>query len=149
MNRRFEKPPIAGQRYRPRPGAYAVLMRGGQVLLTHQSTPLPEYQLPGGGVESGEQMIAALHREILEETGWKVGRLRKLGMFRRFTYMPEYDLWAEKLCHIYFGRPSLQVDAPSEYGHSAVWMAPEPALENVGNDGDRWFLSKAINSVER
>ena len=90
-----------GQHYRRRPGAYAVLIRNNQVLLTHQARPVPEFQLPGGGIDPGESPVPALHREIMEETGWSVSPLRRLGAFRRFTFMPEYDLWAEKVCHIY------------------------------------------------
>ena len=88
---RMGEPVIAGMRYRPRPGAYAILMRRGQVLLTHQSRPEPEFQLPGGGIDKGEQVIPALHREVFEETGWRVSGLKRLGAYRRFSYMPEYD----------------------------------------------------------
>ena len=59
-------------KYTRRPGAYAVLERNGQILLTHQMEPEPEFQLPGGGIDPGEHPIFALHREIYEETGWRV-----------------------------------------------------------------------------
>ncbi len=129
-----------GIRYKHRPGAYAILERQGHLLLTHQSYPTPEYQLPGGGIDPGEQTLPALHREIEEETGWRAGPLRRLGAFRRFTYMPEYDLWAEKLCHVYLGRPTMQLGPPSESCHTAVWVPPDIAIDIVGNDGDRMFL---------
>ena len=51
--RRVGDPVRAGMRYTHRPGAYAVLARGAQVLLTHQEEPVPEFQLPGGGIDSG------------------------------------------------------------------------------------------------
>ena len=60
-----------------------------------------EIQLPGGGVDKGEQSIHALHREVMEETGWHIRVLKKEGVFQRFTFMPEYNLWAHKICHIY------------------------------------------------
>ena len=80
--------------YRRRPGVYAILPRGDSILATHQMHPWPEFQLPGGGIDKGEQPIAALHREVWEETGWHIGASRRLGTFRRFTFMPEYDLRA-------------------------------------------------------
>lgn len=141
---RVGEPIRADQRYKHRPGAYAILERNGKVLLTHQSQPQPEYQLPGGGVDAGEQVLPALHREVLEETGWRIGFLRRLGVFRRFTFMPEYDLWAEKLCHIYFARPTLQRSQPTEPNHRAVWMLPALATQAVANDGDRRFLRKVF-----
>ncbi|MFN4129613.1 MAG: NUDIX domain-containing protein, partial [Paracoccaceae bacterium] len=70
--RRFGEPVKPGQKYRPRPGVYAVLIDGAHVLTTHQADPVPEYQLPGGGIDPGEHPVAALHREVLEETGWKI-----------------------------------------------------------------------------
>jgi 8-oxo-dGTP diphosphatase len=130
--------------YQRRPGAYAILVRDARVLLTHQMEPVPEFQLPGGGVDPGEQVLPALHREILEETGWRAGRLQRLGAFRRFTYMPDYALWAEKLCHVYLGRPTLRLGPPIEDGHSAVWVSFENAIDLVGNDGDRMFLRRVL-----
>jgi 8-oxo-dGTP diphosphatase len=141
---RVGEPVRSGIRYRPRPGIYAVLIRDGSVLLTHQMDPEPEYQLPGGGIDPGEDPIPALHREVMEETGWRIGQVRRLGVFRRFTYMPEYDLWAEKICHIYTARPSLRLGPPSEKGHSAIWAPPHVAVELVGNAGDRMFLEKIV-----
>ena len=131
-----------GIRYTLRPGAYAILERDGKILLTHQSRPVPEFQLPGGGIDPGEQVLPALHREIVEETGWRVGRLVRVGVFRRYTYMPEYDLWAEKVCRVYFGRPARQVGSPTEADHTAIWTSPELAIELVENDGDRMYLKQ-------
>lgn len=140
MIQRIGEPVRSGVRYQLRPGAYALLVRNGQLLLTHQAEPKPEVQLPGGGIDPGEPVIPALHREVIEETGWRVSNLRRLGAFRRFTYMPEYDLWAEKICHVYFGRPTLRLGPPTEAGHTALWAKPEVAAELVENDGDRMFI---------
>lgn len=139
MIRRFGERIDHAQRYRLRPGAYAVLARDGAFLLTHQAEPVPEFQLPGGGIDPGESPVAALHREVFEETGWRIGAPRRLGAFRRFTYMPEYDLWAEKLCTIYLARPVRAHGAPIEPGHLAVWMPAEEAAQRLGNAGDRHF----------
>ncbi len=105
MIRRYGESIRRGKAYKPRPGAYALLPRGRDVLLTHQDKPIPEFQLPGGGIDPGESPLAALHREVREETGWSIASPRKIGAFRRFVYMPEYDLWAEKICHIYIAHP--------------------------------------------
>ena len=111
--RRFGEPVRADQTYRIRPGAYAVIRDGGEVLITEQAEPQPEFQLPGGGIDPGESPLPALHRECLEETGWRIRVLRELGAFQRFTYMPEYDLWAQKICQVYLARPVLRHGAPA------------------------------------
>ena len=87
MIRRFGESMKTGQRYKLRPGAYGVLMREGRVLLTHQRAPVPEYQLPGGGVDPGEGAIRALHREVFEENGWASAGPIRMGEFRRFAYV--------------------------------------------------------------
>jgi 8-oxo-dGTP diphosphatase len=141
MIRRYGEPVKPGQRYRRRPGVYAVLLRGNSILTTFQQAPVPEFQLPGGGIDAGEQPVAALHREVIEETGWKIGLIRRIGAFRRFTYMPEYDLWAEKLCTVYLARPVLCLGPPSEAGHTAVWLPVDDAVARLGNPGDRAMLA--------
>lgn len=144
MIRRYGEPVKTGQRFTRRPGVYAVLLQGDHILATHQAAPVPEFQLPGGGIDRGEQPIAALHREVYEETGWKIAVARQIGAFRRFTYMPEYDLWAEKLCSIYLARPILRLGPPSEAGHSAVWLPVDEALRLLGNAGDRAMLASVL-----
>ena len=141
MIRRIGATPLADQRYTLRPGAYAILPQGHGVLLTYQDGPDGEFQLPGGGIDPGESPLSALHREVYEETGWRIARPRRLGAFRRFVFMPEYDLWAEKLCHIYVAHPVRQLSAPVEEDHIALWMAGPEAVQALGNDGDRMFLS--------
>ncbi|ETX29630.1 NUDIX hydrolase [Roseivivax isoporae] len=144
MTARYGTPPDAGRRYTLRPGAYAILPRRGALLLTHQDAPWPEFQLPGGGIDPGESPLQALHREVWEETGWRIAAPRRLGAFRRFTYMPEYDLWAEKLCIIYHARPVRALGDPVEPGHLAVWMAPALAARKLGNPGDRAFVARHV-----
>ena len=143
MIRRYGKPPRPGQVYTHRPGAYAILPRDGQLLLTWQGPPHREVQLPGGGIDPGESPLQALHREVFEETGWTIARPRRLGTFRRFTYMPDYDKWAEKICHVYQALPVRQLGDPTEPDHTAVWMDFAEALPLLFNDGDADIAARA------
>ena len=130
--------------YTPRPGSYGVIMGQKQIMLTHQSMPKPELQLPGGGIDFGESALQALHRECLEETGWKIQIDCRLGAYQRYTYMPEYDLWAQKICHIFLCRPVLKLQEPSETFHSVVWANPYDALSMLSNDGDCAYLEAVL-----
>ncbi|MGV6849105.1 MAG: NUDIX hydrolase [Marinibacterium sp.] len=141
MIRRFGSPPEAGRTYKRRLGAYALLPRDGALLLTLQNDPGPDLQLPGGGINPGESPIVALHREVFEETGWTIAAPRRVGAFRRFTYMPEYDLYAEKVCLIYLARPGRSLGPPSESGHTPLWAPPDLAAQALGNAGDRYFAA--------
>lgn len=151
--RRFGTPPEAGRSYRLRVGAYAILPGSDGLLLTYQEAaapglrtlPEPEYQLPGGGIDPGESPTQALIREVYEETGWRVARPLRVGSYRRFTYMPEYDLWAEKMCLIYMALPVVRYGDPTEPGHTAVWMTPQDAVQNLANSGDRDFVQRCAS----
>lgn len=141
MIRRFGPPPSADQTYRTRPGAYAILPIKDKFLLTLQTQPKHDVQLPGGGIDPGESPLQALHREVIEESGWRIAKPRKLGVFRRFVFMPEYDMWAEKVCHIYVAHPVRQICRPSEPHHQALVLPRSDAVLHLGNDGDRHFLA--------
>lgn len=144
MIRRYGERVDPAMRYTLRPGAYVILQRGADLLLTIQDGEQPELQLPGGGIDAGEHTIPALHREVMEETGWRMGRPTRLGAFRRFVFMPEYDMWAEKICTIYYAEPTLRFGPPLEAGHHAIWvpMAEAPAL--LTNEGDAAFVARLL-----
>lgn len=144
MIRRFGEAVRPDQRYKRRPGVYTILLEGDHILCTHQASPKSEFQLPGGGVDPGEHPIAALHREVMEETGWKIQVRQHLGTFRRFCFMPDYNLWAEKVCSIYLAAPIRSLCPPTEAGHTAVWLPVEIALAELGNAGDRAMLAMAL-----
>ncbi len=144
MTKRYGDPIRSDVSYKIRPSIYAILPVGQHLLLTHQAQPFDEIQLPGGGIDPGEQPIAALHREVFEETGWTISSPRRLTTYRRFGYMPDYDMWAEKVCHIYIARPVLRIGPPSEAGHSAVWLHKSDAEALLASHGDREILSALV-----
>lgn len=141
MIRRVGLPPRPDISYRLRHGVYAILPRQGGLLVTLQEAPEPELQLPGGGIDPGESPLRALHREVMEETGWIIAAPRRMGAFRRFVYMPEYDLWAEKLCTIYVATPVRAVCSPTEPGHQPMTIGVADAARQLGNEGDRMFVT--------
>ncbi|QGY00125.1 NUDIX domain-containing protein [Roseovarius faecimaris] len=142
MIRRFGETPEPGQSYRVRHGVYAILPLRDQLLLTWQDDPHFELQLPGGGIDPGESPIHALHREVMEETGWTIAKPLRLGAFRRFTFMPEYDMWAEKVCSIYVAHPVRPIGPPTETDHTPLFATPEQATRDLYNEGDRFFVSR-------
>lgn len=141
---RFGEPARKGVNYTERAGVYAILERDRRLLVTFQERPLAEFQLPGGGIDPGEGAIQALHREVREETGWSIRIARRLGIYQRFTYMPDYDLWARKLCHVYLAHPALCLGPPTEPYHTAVWLDARDAADRLASSGDAWFTRQVM-----
>ncbi len=57
-----------------------ILNDDGQVLLQHRADN-GYWNLPGGGLELGESLETALHREVMEETGLTVRVVRLVGVY--------------------------------------------------------------------
>lgn len=149
MIKRVGAPPRPDKRYRLRPGAYAILPLQNRFLLTAQIGTEIDVQLPGGGIDPGESPLQALHREVIEEIGWRIATPRRLGAFRRFVFMPEYDLWAEKICHVYVARAVRQIFEPIEADHATLVLSASEAVEALGNAGDQMFLRQYLKQKYR
>ena len=137
MMQRIGQSPETGTVYRYRPGAYALLPLGDRLLVTLEAGAELELQLPGGGIDPGENPLEALHREVLEETGWRIARPRKIWTYRRFVWMPDYGRRAEKVCHIYVAHPVRRLRPPSEPDHKALLLPAASAARLLASPGDR------------
>lgn len=103
-----------------RTAARGVILRDGQLLLVH--TDAGDYKFPGGGIEPGETLEAALIREVLEETGyqvtsvirpWAVAHERRQGITADILEMHSHYF----LCQIGEGTVPLKLDDYEEKEH--------------------------------
>lgn len=140
--KRIGEPWLPGKPYRDRRGAYAIVVgREGNLLLVDERG---ELQLPGGGIDPGESPIQALHREIMEETGWRIAEPRRLDAFQRFVYMPDYGYWARKAQTIFTARAVRPLGPPTEDWHQPLWMSPADAASKLDVEGDREMVARAL-----
>ncbi len=123
--------PEKGTVYR-RVAARGIIRREGRLLLVH--TDAGDYKFPGGGVEEGESLEAALAREIREETGRALrGGVRPYGLVRERRRGRTADI-LEMDSHYYFCQVEDQA-APLRLDHyeaeehfQPVWATLEEAL---------------------
>jgi len=140
--RRIGEPWAPGKPYRDRRGAYAIIRgRDGALLLVDERG---ELQLPGGGIDPGESPLRALHREVIEETGWRIQIDRRFDAFQRFAYLPDYGYWARKSQAIYLARAIRPLGPPTEPGCRAIWLAPGDAARALDVEGDRVMVTRAL-----
>jgi len=129
---------------RPIVGVGAVIVGEGKVLLVKRKyEPLKgQWSLPGGMVEIGETLEAALAREMLEETGLRVDVGPVIEVFDRIMRDEErrvryHFVLIDYLCWPAGG--SLQAGSDVE---EAIWA--DPAML-----GDYALTEKAISVIER
>lgn len=145
--------PFRRKPYRDRIGAYAVIAGrlagrspGGlagrdRLLVVDQKG---ELQLPGGGVDPGESPLQALHREVGEETGWRIAAPRRIGAFQRFAWLPDYGYWARKVQLIYLARAVHPLPIALEPGHRPLWLSAADAARRLDIEGDREVVRRAL-----
>lgn len=139
--RRYGPSPNPAIRYRDRPGAYAVIFDGaGNALMAKQGDHI---LLPGGGIEPGESVLQALHREVYEETGWRVAPIVRLGAFSRHCWLTEERYHSRKIQHVYLCRAVRRLGPPLEPDHTPVWANAATAARILAVDGERVFMETA------
>jgi 8-oxo-dGTP diphosphatase len=141
--RRLGEPPLKGVTYRDRPGAYGVLLLGRELLLAEQNG---ELLLPGGGIDPGETPARALHREVYEETGWRIAAPRRLGVFARHCWLPQEKYFSRKVQHIYLARPVRPLGPPVEPDHAPVWMDAARAVDRLAIAAEALALEQALRA---
>ncbi|MEO1776503.1 MAG: NUDIX domain-containing protein [Pseudomonadota bacterium] len=138
---RLGEPWLPGKPYRDRPGAYAIILgRGrfrGRILCVWQGD---ELQLPGGGIDPGESPLQALHREVWEETGWRIQPRTLLARFQRFAYLPDYGYWARKVQAVYLADAVRRLGPPQDKDHTLTWLEPMTSINKLTIVGDRTVL---------
>ena len=118
------------QPQRPQLAVSAAIFRDGKVLLVRRACSPAKgfYSLPGGRVEFGESLSAALHREVDEETGLKIELLGLAG-------------WREVLP---------QAAGAGHYlilSFAALWLDKEPHL-NEEHDDFKWLAPEEIGALK-
>lgn len=128
-----------GLTYVERPTVYGLCARGETIALARigKTTPF-EYDLPGGGVEAGEDEAAALMREFNEETGLTVWPTQVIGRAGQFWI--NHGEPRNSLATFYEVELSADDGAPTEPDHALIWASGADALLKVRHEAHAWAI---------
>ena len=128
--------------YRDRPAAFGIALRDDKIAMVKVTVEGQGtwFDLPGGGVDPGEDDLAAVVREFGEETGLKVrpGALvmRACQLFRQTDGSPVNNRSGHYMVEIIGEDPALKI----EEDHELVWLEPEEALRRLRHDSHAWAV---------
>ena len=117
-----------------RPSVRGLVIRDGKVLMIH-SKKYDYYKFPGGGIEPGEGMEAALCREVAEESGLSVvpGSVREYGLVRKISKGGETEIFDQEnfyyLCDVSDAVGQTLDDYEAEEGFTPEFITPQWAIE--------------------
>jgi 8-oxo-dGTP pyrophosphatase MutT (NUDIX family) len=139
-------------------GVTPLQRRGVHALIEHEARVLvvrpPDAdwcELPGGGIESGESLPAALSRELREEAGLVIAPARlvfhaQVQLHNRYFSSKNGAWWVyeQHFVHLRLTQPPT-LGEPLERGHEVRWLAleglPSAALHHVHRHGVDRLLS--------
>jgi 8-oxo-dGTP diphosphatase len=133
---------IDGVVYIDRPGVYAVIEnRDKQIAVLETSIG---YFLPGGGIDAGETEVEALKRELIEELGYQISVIAKIGAAVEYLKASR----EEKYYHIRSTFYEVQLDSKIGEGiekdHRFVWLSQEEALRLLTRQSQVWAVQSRI-----
>jgi 8-oxo-dGTP diphosphatase len=140
------------RRYPTRPflGVGALIFEGRSILLVERAKePLKGYwSLPGGIVEAGEKLDAAIRREVLEETGLEIEIEALFEIFERIMPdaegRPEYHyVLMDYLCRMTGG----QLEAASDVSR-ALWAAEKDLSGYRLTEGTLAVIERAFAKLQ-
>lgn len=141
------------RRYPTRPflGVGALIFEDAKILLVERAKePLKGYwSLPGGILETGEKLEAAIRREVWEETGLEIEPLSIFEIFERIMPdadgRPEYHyVLIDYLCRPTGGR----LQAASDVSQ-AVWVAEQNLGQYRLTEGTLAVIERAFAKLQR
>lgn len=128
--------PVSSLKWRP--SAYGIVIKDNDLLLSPQFGD-NSYDLPGGGIDLGENPTGAVAREVKEETGLEVTNPKILGCessFFRFTHdgthHDRHSIMLYYLCELVGGEISTDGfdEQERKYAKAAVWF-PISKLDHI------------------
>jgi 8-oxo-dGTP pyrophosphatase MutT (NUDIX family) len=111
-----------------------VIDSSNRILMLWRHRFIPDrwgWEVPAGRMEAGETPAQAGSREVLEETGWKPGRVESL-----YSYHPSPGIM-DQVHHVMVGRDAVQEGVPSDWFESerVAWLDVDQVSHELKEGG--------------
>ena len=107
--------------------------------------PLKDYwSLPGGAVETGERLEAAMRREVREETGLEVDVICLLEVFERIMLDPAGQPEYHYVLMDYLCQPAGGTLCAADDASGVAWFGPEEIARLKITEGTPAVIAKAF-----
>ena len=139
----------------PRASAGGIVLNGeGKLALVEQHGN--SWSFPKGGIEAGEDALAAAKREIFEETGLSdLHLLEELGSYERYSIGPdgtsentEWGLRRRTLFLFTTGEKEFRMQPDDKEITQMKWVTVDEALALLSHPKDKAFLESSRAKVE-
>jgi 8-oxo-dGTP diphosphatase len=138
---------LEGINYIDRPGAYAVIKNNENqiaVIATRRG-----YFLPGGGIDPGETEMDALHRELMEETGYQISVIAGIGSAVEYIKASGEDQYYRIRSRFHLAHLESQTGEGMEQDHRLVWLSQDEAIRLLTRQSQAWAVQLASGEAHK
>lgn len=136
---------LKGRHYQYKQSVYGVAYDQRQQTFLTVETKWNNLLLPGGGIERGETPEQALHRELLEETGFTIQIDASIGRAEQYVVTPDGETI---LNDAFFFKMTLheRIQTAVEENHRLVWCSIHE-VDDLFHAHQAWAVREAVNRL--
>lgn len=130
------------QTYTNRYGVYAIIPDPEKEKIILVQAPNGAWFLPGGEIEVGEEHLAALKRELIEELGFTATIGRYYGQADEYFYSRHRDTHYYHPAYLYEVTSYQEIGQPLEDFNQLAWFTPEEAIAKLKRGSHQWGVEQ-------